>query len=136
MNPPPIRFAAIGLNHNHINAQVRLLQRAGAELAGYYAPEPELRAAFEREFPGAAAASASAEALLEDDSIQLIVTAAIPAERAAIGIAAMRHGKDVMSDKPGFTTLEQLAEARRVQAATGRIYSVLYSERFENRATV
>jgi predicted dehydrogenase len=48
----------------------------------------------------------------------------------------MRHGKDYMSDKPGFTTLEQLEEARRVQAETGRIYSICYSERFENRATV
>jgi predicted dehydrogenase len=41
-----------------------------------------------------------------------------------------------MSDKPGFTTLDQLAEARRAQAATGRIYSICFSERFENRATV
>jgi predicted dehydrogenase len=32
--------------------------------------------------------------------------------------------------------LSQLEEARRVQAETGRIYSVCYSERFENRATV
>ena len=48
----------------------------------------------------------------------------------------MRHGKDYLSDKPGFTTLDQLAEARRVQRETGRIYSVCYSERFQNRATV
>ncbi len=48
----------------------------------------------------------------------------------------MQHGKDYMSDKPGFTTLEQLAEARRVQAETKRIYSICYSEHFENRATV
>jgi predicted dehydrogenase len=41
-----------------------------------------------------------------------------------------------MSDKPGFTTLEQLEEATRVQAETKRIYSICYSERFENRATV
>ena len=48
----------------------------------------------------------------------------------------MKHGKDFMADKPGMTTLEQLAEARKVQAETKRIYSVTYSERFENRATV
>jgi predicted dehydrogenase len=48
----------------------------------------------------------------------------------------MRHGKDFMADKPGMTTLEQLAEVRRVQAETKRIYSILYSERHENRATV
>ena len=48
----------------------------------------------------------------------------------------MRHGKDFMVDKPGMTTLEQLAEVRRVQAETGRIYSIFYGERFENRATI
>ena len=48
----------------------------------------------------------------------------------------MQHGKDYMSDKPGITTLEQLAEVRKVQAETKRIYSIMYSERFENRATV
>src|SRR5260370_16942090 len=135
MNPPPIRFAAIGLNHSHIYGQVNLLLRAGAELAGYFAPEAGLCAGLGRAFP-AAPLAASAEALLEDETIQLIVTAAIPAERAALGLRAMAHGKDVMSDKPGFPTLEQLAQARQVQAATGRIYSVCFSERFESRATV
>ena len=48
----------------------------------------------------------------------------------------MRHGKDFMVDKPGMTTLEQLAEVRKIQAETKRIYSVLYSERHENKATV
>ena len=41
-----------------------------------------------------------------------------------------------MVDKPGITTLEQLAEVRKVQAETKRIYSIMYSERLENRATV
>jgi len=48
----------------------------------------------------------------------------------------MRHGKDYIVDKPGITTLDQLAEVRKVQAETRRIYSIVYSERFENRATV
>jgi predicted dehydrogenase len=48
----------------------------------------------------------------------------------------MKSGKDFMSDKPGITTLQQLADVRRVQKETGRIYSIMYSERFENRATV
>ena len=48
----------------------------------------------------------------------------------------MNAGKDYMADKPGITTLEQLADVRQVQAETKRIYSIMYSERFENRATV
>jgi predicted dehydrogenase len=65
-----------------------------------------------------------------------VVSAAIPNERAALGIEVMRHGKDYMADKPGMTTLEQLADVRKVQAETTRIYSILYSERHENKATV
>src|SRR5215212_4864229 len=135
MAQPTVRFSVIGINHNHIYGQVNLLLRAGAELVDFFAVEDDLAAEFTRAFPQAGRA-ASAEAILEDSSIQLIVTAAIPADRAPIGIAAMQHGKDFMSDKPGFTTLDQLAEARRVQAATGRIYSICFSERFENAATV
>ena len=41
-----------------------------------------------------------------------------------------------MVDKPGIITLEQLEEVRRVQKQTGRIYSIMYSERLENKATV
>ncbi len=48
----------------------------------------------------------------------------------------MQHGKDYMVDKPGITSLEQLADVRRVQKETGRIYSIMYSERLENRATI
>jgi predicted dehydrogenase len=48
----------------------------------------------------------------------------------------MRLGKDVMTDKPGVTTLAQLSEVRQVQNETGRIYSICFSERFETRSTV
>jgi predicted dehydrogenase len=37
----------------------------------------------------------------------------------------MQHGKDYMVDKPGITSLEQLADVRRVQKETGRIYSIM-----------
>lgn len=132
---PVIRFAAIGLNHNHIYGQTNLLLAAGAQLAAYYAPEPELAAEYGRAFPQAPVASSAAE-ILEDESIQLVISAGIPADRAGLGITVMRHGKDYMSDKPGFTSLAQLEEVRRVQAETKRIYSIDYSERFEVRGTV
>jgi predicted dehydrogenase len=132
---PTIRFAAIGINHNHIYGQARLLLRAGAEFVSFYAPEPDLIAEFTQAFPQAHLAS-SAQEILEDESIQLVISSAIPCNRAPLGIQVMKHGKDFMSDKPGFTTLEQLAEARRVQAETKRIYSICFSERLEVRAAV
>ncbi|HLF01506.1 MAG TPA: ABC transporter permease subunit [Anaerolineales bacterium] len=74
--------------------------------------------------------------ILEDPTLQLVISAAIPCEHAPLGIRVMSHGKDCMSDKTGFTSLEQLDEVRRVQAETGRICSICFSERFESAATV
>ena len=74
--------------------------------------------------------------ILEDDGITLIVSAAIRYERADLGISAMRHGKDFMVDKPGMTSLAQLAEMRKVQRETSRIYSICYSEHFGSRCTI
>ncbi len=133
--PSRMRFAAIGLNHGHINSQVEAVVRGGGTLVSFYAKEPDLAAAFSKRFPDVKLAS-SANEIYQDASIQLIVSAAIPNERAGIAIDAMKHGKDVMLDKPGMTTLEQLAEVRRVQAGTKRIVSIMYSERHENGATV
>ena len=131
----PIRFAALGLNHNHIYGQARMLLDAGAELVSYFAEEPELAAEFGRAFPQARFARSVRE-ILEDESIHLIASAAIAGDRAGIAIEAMRHGKDALVDKPGATTLEQVAEIERVQRETGRIWAVYFSEHFSTRSTV
>lgn len=132
---PRIRFAVIGINHGHINSQVQAITRGGGEFVSFYAKEADLAANFAKQFPQVKLASSENE-ILEDKSIQVILSAGIPSDRAPLGIRVMRHGKDYMADKPGITTLEQLAEVRRVQKETRRIYSIMYSERFENRATV
>ncbi|MBN9390371.1 MAG: Gfo/Idh/MocA family oxidoreductase [Chloroflexi bacterium] len=134
-NQEKIRFAVIGINHGHIYDQVNLLLEAGGELAAFYAPEPDLAATFTKTYPQAVQAESKAQ-ILEDPAIQLVTSAGIPNDRAPLGVEVMRHGKDYLSDKPGFTTLDQLAEARRVQAETGRIYSVFYAERLANPATL
>ena len=133
--PPRIRFGVIGLNHSHIYGQTNAVIGGGGELVSVFATEPDLLAAFVKRFPQVKRARSEQE-VLADPSIQLVLSAAIPDERAPLGIRVMQHGKDYMADKPGITTLEQLAEVRRVQEKTRRIYSIMYSERFENRATV
>jgi predicted dehydrogenase len=130
-----LRFAVIGANHNHIYGQVGAATRGGGELVSYYIAEPDIRAQFARRFPNAKAV-ADERAILEDPSIQLVLSSAIPIERAPIGIRVMQHGKDYMADKPGIVTMAQLEEARRVQRETKRIYSILYSERLEVPAAV
>jgi predicted dehydrogenase len=132
---PRIRFSAIGINHGHIYGMVDAVTRGGGELISVYAKEPELLAAFTKRYPSVKVAKSEAE-ILEDPAIQLIMSSGIARERAPLGVRAMKHGKDFLSDKPGITTLEQLAEVRKVQKATKKIFSILYSEHFENKATV
>jgi predicted dehydrogenase len=132
---PRIKFSVIGINHAHIYGQVNAVIRGGGQLISLYAKEPELVAEFTKKYPQVKVAGSENE-ILEDRSIQLILSSAIPVDRAGIGIRAMQHGKDYMSDKPGITSLEQLEEVRKVQKQTNRIYSIMYSERFENKATV
>ncbi len=130
-----LKFSVIGINHDHIYVQVEAARRGGGELLSFYAKEPELAGAFSKHYPDVKLAGSEKE-ILDDPSIKLILSASIPADRAPLGLEVMRHGKDFMVDKPGMTSLEQLAEVRSTQKATGRIYSIMYSERFENRATV
>jgi predicted dehydrogenase len=132
--PARIRFAALGLNHSHVYGQIDAVRRGGGELVSFFAPEQELATEFSKRFPDAKRARSALE-VLEDPNIQLIVSASIPNERAPLGIAAMRHGKDFMVDKPGATTMAQVADVRRVQAETKRIYSVLI-ERHESKTII
>jgi predicted dehydrogenase len=130
-----IKFSVIGANHNHINSMVEAVMRGGGELVSFYVREPDLAAEFKKRFAQAKQVQSEKE-ILEDKSINLVLSSIIPDERAPLGIKVMEHGKDYLVDKPGITTLEQLADVRRVQKETKRIFSIMNSERLENKATV
>ena len=135
MSANRMRFGVVGMNHGHIYGMVDTVVRAGGELVSFHASEPEPTAEFARQYP-TATWSHDERAVLEDRSLQLVLSSITPSERASLGIRVMQHGKDYLVDKPGVTTLDQLAEVRRVQTATKRIYSIMYSERLENGATI
>ena len=129
-----LRFAAIGLDHRHIYHQVGELIAAGAECAGYcpQTSDPRVLDGFRERFPDLPAVER--DRLFDDPSIDIVVSAAIPRDRPAIAIRAMRAGKDVMVDKPGAINLGQVAEIETVARETGRIFSICFSERFIVRA--
>ncbi len=135
MDSRPMRFGVIGLNHDHIFGITDVLLAAGAELAGFCALEDDLAAQFASHYDQARRCASVTE-LLEDPTIALIASAAIPDERGPLGIEVMRHGKDFLSDKPAFTALDVLEDARRVQRETGRKFIVDFSERTRNGAMV
>jgi len=130
-----IRFSVIGLDHGHIYGMTEAVQRGGGKLVAVYGSDPKQIADFRARF-GDVKVARSEDEILEDESIQLIAGAAIPDRRAPIGIRAMQAGKDYLADKPGITTLEQLAEVRKTVESTGRKFAIMYSERLEVRSAV
>jgi predicted dehydrogenase len=130
-----IRFSVIGLNHNHIYGMVGSLITGGGVLVAVYSKEPDLLQGFTSRYPNVKVAK-SEEEILDDDSIQLVASASIPSDRAPLGIRVMESGKDYMTDKPGIVTFEQFENVKKVQKRTNHIYSIMYSERLGNPASV
>ncbi|UWQ97644.1 Gfo/Idh/MocA family oxidoreductase [Rhodobacteraceae bacterium S2214] len=127
----PLNFAAIGIDHRHIFGMSESMIEVGAEFVGWWtAGSPPPLDGFIKRFPDVPRVT-DVETLLADPSIDLILISCVPADRAAFAVRAMRAGKDVMTDKPGCTTLDQLDAIKTAQKATGRIWSVNFSERFE-----
>ncbi len=127
----PIKFAALGIEHRHIFGMSQNMLNAGAEFAGWWTEgEPEVVEGFLKRFPDVPRLK-SVEDVLADPTIDLVLIADVPKNRADLAIRAMDAGKDVMSDKPGCTTLAQLERLREAVARTKRIWSVNFSERFE-----
>ena len=135
VEPGEFAIAAIGLDHGHIYGQCNGLIEAGAELKAVYDPDPKKVEAFKKNFPQVKVAS-SEEEILEDESIKLVTSACIPKDRPALGLRVLSSGKHYFSDKPGFTTKEQLAQARAKVAETGLKWGIYYGERLHVESAV
>ncbi|CAN7678698.1 Gfo/Idh/MocA family protein [Neorhizobium tomejilense] len=125
-----LRIGVIGIDHGHIYGMINGMLDAGATLVAWTTGEetPEaVRKTFQETYPDLPARPM--QAILDDESIGLVLSAAINSERADIAVAAMGHGKDVLVDKPGCTSLEQLADIQRSVSDTGRRWVVSFSER-------
>ena len=133
--PGEFRFAAIGLDHGHIYGMSNGLREAGGELVAVFDPDAAKVEAFCRTYPGVKAARTEAE-ILEDPAIRLVASAPIPCQRGPLGLRVLDHGKDYFTDKPPFTSLDQLEAARAKVSETGRIFAVYYSERLHAEAAV
>lgn len=127
----PIRMGVIGIDHRHIYDMITSMQAVGCDLIAWQTEgAPTTLEGFLKRFPDAKRV-AHATDVLDDPSIDLILTAAVPSDRARIAIAAMQAGKDVLSDKPGCLLRADLEALHQTQSETGRIWSVDFSERFE-----
>jgi predicted dehydrogenase len=135
VEPGEFVFAAMHLDHGHIGGMTQGLLGAGGTLKWVYDPQPERAAAFKEQFPEVTIAS-SEEEVLADPEVHLVAAAAVPVDRAPLGIRVMEAGKDYFTDKTPLISLEQLAEAKAAVERTGKKYMVYYSERVHVEAAV
>jgi predicted dehydrogenase len=128
VKPGEFVFAAAHLDHGHIYGQCNGLTEAGGTLKWVHEPDPRKLENFLKQFPGTKVAR-SLDEILDDPEVKLVTTAPIPVLRGPMGCKVMQAGKDYFTDKPPFTTLAQLEEAKQVAAKTGKKFMVYYSER-------
>jgi predicted dehydrogenase len=128
-------FAAIALDHGHINGMTNGLVEAGAELKWVYDQDPKKVQAFQERFPGVKAAR-SEEEILSDPAVKLVAGAAVTSERCSLGLRVLSAGKDYFTDKAPLTTLDQLEAAKAKVKETGKKYMCYFSERLHVESAV
>lgn len=128
-------IAAIGLDHGHIYGMANGCLEAGATLKWVYDKDPEKMKAFKQKYPEVQLAD-SKETIYEDESVDMVLSAAIASERSRIGNESMRAGKHYFADKTAFTTLEQLDESKRVVQETGKRFFVYFGERLHVESAI
>ena len=125
-----LKLGVLGIDHGHIFGMLNNMIKEGATCEYWWSEGPAVtETKFREVFPQLERVEKAA--ILDDPSIDMVLISAVPADRADLAIEAMEAGKDVMVDKPGCTTLDQLQRLRETQARTGRIWTVNFSERFE-----
>ena len=126
-----LKLGVIGIDHGHIFGMLGKMKAQGCTCAMYWNEGPAVtETKFRETFPELEKVE-DRRRILDDPAIDMVLISAVPATRAALALEAMEAGKDVMVDKPGCTTLDQLADIRETVARTGRIWTVNFSERFE-----
>ena len=120
-------FSVIGLNHGHIFGQVQGLLEAGWTLNRVFAEEGDLVEQFRSKFPDADVAE-NADQILEDQSIELIASASINADRGPLALRALQVGKHFFVDKPCVTTVADLDAIKETVERTGKKWFAFFGE--------
>ncbi len=129
-----LKLGVLGIDHGHIFGMLGNMLSNGCSCEQWWTGgDAVTESKFRQLFDGLEKVE-DRRRILDDSAVEMVLIAAIPSDRAELAIEAMEAGKDVMVDKPGCTTLEQLEALKEVQARTGRIWTVNFSERFQVRS--
>lgn len=125
-------FSVIGLNHGHINGQVKgLLDTSKWKLKHVYAAEEDLLQNFAGRYPDAIVAE-SIEQVLEDDEVELIASASINADRGPLAVRVLEAEKHFFVDKPCVTTLQQVEDVKAAVERSSKKWFAFFGEMATN----
>ena len=125
-----LNLAVLGIDHGHIFDMLDEMIKEGCN-CNYFWTEgsPLTLKEFNKKYPNIKRVKNKSD-ILKDISIDMVLISSIPKDRADLSIEVLNSGKDVMVDKPGCTTLDQLEDLKRTVKKTGKIWSVNFLERF------
>jgi len=125
-----LNLAILGIDHGHIFDMLDEMIKEGCNCNHFWTEgTPLTLKEFNKKYPNIKRLDNKSE-ILNDNKIDMILISSIPKDRSSLSIEALNSGKDVMVDKPGCTTLDQLENLKRTVKETGKIWSVNFSERF------
>ncbi len=125
-----LKLGVIGIDHGHIFDMLDEMIKEGCSCTHFWTDGlPLTLNEFNKKYPKIKRTD-DRKQILQDNEIDLILISSIPKNRANLSIEALKAGKDVMVDKPGCTTLDQLNDLKKTVKETGKIWSVNFSERF------
>jgi len=125
-----LNLAVLGIDHGHIFDMLDEMIKEGCNCNQFWTKgSPLTLKEFNQKYPNIKRVENKSE-ILENDKIDMILISSIPKDRANLSIEALKSGKDVMVDKPGCTSLDQLDNLKQAVKETGKIWSVNFSERF------
>jgi len=125
-----LNLAVLGIDHGHIFDMLDEMIKEGCN-CNYFWTEgsPLTLKEFNKKYPNIKRVENKSD-ILNNNKIDMVLISSIPKDRADLSIEVLNSGKDVMVDKPGCTTLNQLEDLKRTVKKTGKIWSVNFSERF------
>ena len=125
-----LNLAVLGIDHGHIFDMLDEMIKEGCHCNHFWTEgSPLTLKEFNKKYPNIKRVENKSDILI-DNTIDMVLISSIPKDRAGLSIEVLNSGKDVMVDKPGCTTLDQLEDLKRTVKKTGKIWSVNFSERF------
>jgi len=125
-----LTLSILGIDHGHIFDMLDEMIKEGCKCNHFWTEgSPLTLKEFKKKYPNIKRVENKSE-ILNDDTVDMILISSIPKDRANLSIEVLKAGKDVMVDKPGCTTLNQLNDLKKATKETGKIWSVNFSERF------